>query len=195
MIVALCSGVTGVHYIITNRELASSAPSVYFPRLLGCLLPTLRPLSDVAIPFSRFCHFSARAGDDKCIHFAFLFSVATFGDFPSLHFVVSMLLNSITKCSPQNFLRPMVALLAHFAIIPVGFSPSFSSFLFRSFRPHFSVQNREPDSEDELLLMTEVESLQWQLRKKGLVMSDSPREHSLPAPPISCPRALLQLCG
>ena len=78
-----------------------------------------------------------------------------------------MLLSSITKCSPQNFLRPMVALLAHFAIIPVGFSPSFSSFLFRSFRPHFSVQNREPDSEDELLLMTEVESLQWQLRKKG----------------------------
>ena len=63
----------------------------------------------------------------------------------------------------------MLALLAHFAIIPVGFSPSFSSFLFRSFRPHFSVQigGREPDSEDELLLMTEVESLQSQLRKKG----------------------------
>jgi len=120
--------------------LSSSAPSVYFPRLLDCLQPTLRPLSDVAIPFSRFCHFSARAGDDKCIHFAFLFSVATFGDFPSLHFVVSMLLNSITKCSPQNFLRPMVALLAHFAIVPVDFSPSFSSFLFRSFRPHFSVR-------------------------------------------------------
>ena len=81
-----------------------------------------------------------------------------------------MLLNSITKCSPQNFLRPMVALLAHFAIIPVGFSPSFSSFLFRSFRPHFSVQigGREPDSEEEeVLLMTEVESLQSQLRKKG----------------------------
>jgi hypothetical protein len=65
----------------------------------------------------------------------------------------------------------MVALLAHFAIVHVDFSPSFSSFLFRSFRQHLSVQigGRAPDSDDEVLLtrMTEVESLQSQLRKKG----------------------------
>jgi hypothetical protein len=65
----------------------------------------------------------------------------------------------------------MVALLAHFAIIPVGFSPSFSSFLFRSFLPHFSVQIGG-DSEDELLLMTEVESLQSQLKKNGETLNE-----------------------
>ena len=38
-----------------NSLLSSSAPLVYFPRLLGCLQPSLRPLSDVA---NRLAHVS-----------------------------------------------------------------------------------------------------------------------------------------
>ena len=71
------------------------------------------------------------------------------------------------KVQPSNLSLLHGRTLWHFAIIPVDSSPSFSTFQFRWFRPHFSVQTGDPNSDDELRLMGEVQSLQSQLKRKG----------------------------